>query len=303
MDGLLNSQRRSKLMNDKLFITTFTDPMMGLSYESMPVFRKLETHFGDRIVFGTKMAGLVRDVYDLVDYNDLKMYGKTVALNKYKAKLAEIYLQEERIAHMPIIMNNFRLFDEEHTSSLPLNRAYKAVELIDETKSDQFLYNLRYSTVVETNPTTHTEELVKVAGNSGIDPVQFLETFKGEKSQKALDKDFEIFNILNVNTLPAYLLQYKDQAALVTSIAKYEDFIQVINKLTKKEIRTKRTKATVQNIYNLIKKHPLISSNELIAAFGLKDNNDLLNRIAPLVNDSKISVKKVKDSYFIADNK
>ena len=289
-------------MNDKLFITTFTDPMMGLSYESMPVFRKLETHFGDRIVFGTKMAGLVRNVYDLVDYNNLKMYGKKVALNKYKAKLAEIYLQEERIAHMPIIMNNFRLFDEDHTSSLPLNRAYKAVEIIDPTKSDQFLYNLRYSTVVETNPTTHTEELVKVAAKSGINEDQFLKVYESEESQKALDKDFEIYKILNINTLPAYLLQYKDQAALITSLAKYEDFIQVINKLTKKEIKGKRTKPTVQNIFNFIKKHPFISSNELITAFGLEENNDLLRIIEPLVNDSKVHVTKVKSSYFVEKN-
>lgn len=289
-------------MNDKLFITTFTDPMMGLSYESMPVFRKLETHFGDRIVFGTKMAGLVRNVYDLVDYNDLKMYGKKVALNKYKAKLAEIYLQEEQISHMPIIMNNFRLFDEDHTTSLPLNRAYKAVEMIDPTKSDQFLYNLRYSTVVETNPTTHMEELVKVAAKSGIDQDQFFKVYESEESQKALDKDFEIYKILNINTLPAYLLQYKDQAALITSLAKYEDFIQVINKLTKKEIKGKRTKPTVQNIFNFIKKHPLISSNELITAFGLEENNDLLRIIEPLVNDSKVHVTKVKSSYFVEKN-
>lgn len=289
-------------MNDKLFITTFTDPMMGLSYESMPTFRKLETHFGDKIVFNTKMAGLVKNVYDLVDYNDLKLYGKKVALNKYKAKLAEIYLQEERIAHLPIIMNNFRLFDEEHTSSLPLNRAYKAVELLDKTKSEQFLYNLRYSTVVETNPTTHTDELVKVAVKTGLPKDQFLKAYESKKSQEALDKDFEIFKILNINTLPAYLLQYKDQAALITSLAKYEDFIQVINKLTKKEIRGKRTKPTVQNIYDFIKKHPVISSNEMIEAFRLKDNDELLGIIAPLVNKSKISFKKVKSSYFIEKN-
>lgn len=286
-------------MNEKLFITTFTDPMMGLSYESMPVLRKLETHFGDKIVFGTKMAGLVRDVYDFVDYNDLKMYGKKVALNKYKAKLAEIYLQEERIAGLPIIMNNFRLFDEKHTSSLPLNRAYKAVELLDKTKSEQFLYNLRYSTVVETNPTTHTDELVKVAVKTGLQADRFLKAYESEESKEALNKDFEIYKILNINTLPAYLLQYKDQAVLITSLAKYEDFIQVINKLTKKEIRGKRTKPTVQNIYDFVKIHPFISSNELTEAFGLNDTDELLRIVAPLVNKSKIELKKVKDSYFI----
>ncbi len=156
--------------------------------------------------------------------------------------------------------------------------------------------------MVETNPTTHTDELVKVAVKTGLPKDQFLKAYESKKSQEALDKDFEIFKILNINTLPTYLLQYKDQAALITSLAKYEDFIQVINKLTKKEIRGKRTKPTVQNIYDFIKKHPVISSNEMIEAFRLKDNDELLGIIAPLVNKSKISFKKVKSSYFIEKN-
>ena len=42
---------------------TFTDPMMGLSYECEPIFRKLETHFPGRIEFIYVMSGLVRNVY------------------------------------------------------------------------------------------------------------------------------------------------------------------------------------------------------------------------------------------------
>lgn len=52
-------------------ITTFTDPMMGLSYECEPIFRKLETHFENHIEFKYVMSGLVRDVYHFVDKRDL----------------------------------------------------------------------------------------------------------------------------------------------------------------------------------------------------------------------------------------
>ena len=57
---------------EKIILVTFTDPMMGLSYECEPIFRKLETHFADRIEFRFVMSGLVRDVYELVDPNDLQ---------------------------------------------------------------------------------------------------------------------------------------------------------------------------------------------------------------------------------------
>ena len=49
----------------KLTITTFTDPMMGLSYESEPLFRKLETHYDGSISFKNVMSGLVCNVFFL----------------------------------------------------------------------------------------------------------------------------------------------------------------------------------------------------------------------------------------------
>ena len=61
----------------KAIITTFTDPMMGLSYESEPVFRKLETHFEGQIEFRCVMAGLVRDVSDFMTPEERSMEPET----------------------------------------------------------------------------------------------------------------------------------------------------------------------------------------------------------------------------------
>ncbi len=66
-------------MDDKITLVTFTDPMMGLSYECEPIFRKLETHFPNKIDFHYVMSLLVRNVYDFVDPDDLKR-GKNVAI-------------------------------------------------------------------------------------------------------------------------------------------------------------------------------------------------------------------------------
>ena len=46
---------------NKITITTFTDPMMGLSWEYEPTFRKLETHFPGVIDFRYIMSVLVPD--------------------------------------------------------------------------------------------------------------------------------------------------------------------------------------------------------------------------------------------------
>ena len=111
----------------KVIINTFTDPMMGLSYECEPLFRRLEAHYGDSIEFRYVMSGLVRDVYQFVDKTDLR-FGKEEAIKRYNKRLAKIYEDEESISGMPINMNGFCLFDTEHTSSIPLDLAYKAVQ-------------------------------------------------------------------------------------------------------------------------------------------------------------------------------
>ena len=42
---------------EKVTLTTFTDPMMGLSYECEPVYRRLEVRFGGRIAFPAVRSG------------------------------------------------------------------------------------------------------------------------------------------------------------------------------------------------------------------------------------------------------
>ena len=51
---------------EKIILTTFTDPMMGLSYESEPIMDRLKKEYGDIIEFRNVMGLLVRDVSDFM---------------------------------------------------------------------------------------------------------------------------------------------------------------------------------------------------------------------------------------------
>ena len=56
--------KRGRMMKEKVILTTFTDPMMGLSYECEPIFRKLETHFARATAF--KVSRFFRIFPDLL---------------------------------------------------------------------------------------------------------------------------------------------------------------------------------------------------------------------------------------------
>ena len=83
-------------MKDKILISVFTDPMMGLSYESEPVRERLEAAFTGRIAFDYVMALLVRDVADFMLPEELAL-GREKGIEVYNRRLAQIYKSEESI--------------------------------------------------------------------------------------------------------------------------------------------------------------------------------------------------------------
>ena len=108
---------------EKIILTTFTDPMMGLSYEQEPVYGRLAEHYGDRLVFKYVMGGLIQDVSDFMFPDELALPAEEGIL-VYNRRLAQIYLDEESIGGLPMNMDGFHLFDAEHRSSYPLSPRY-----------------------------------------------------------------------------------------------------------------------------------------------------------------------------------
>ena len=289
-------------MRQKVNIVTFTDPMMGLSYECEPIFRKLETHFADKVDFKYLMCVLVKDIYDLVNPADLSI-SKELAIKNYNAKLSKIYENEENITGMPINMTDFQLFSVEHTSSLPLNLAYKAVQLIDDTKADSFLYNLRYATIVECRPTTQTEEILKIIIDIGIDKEKFLKHFNGDTAQSALNMDLQFAQRLGIRTLPAYLIEYNGEGTLFQELLGYEIFVKIIDELTRGLIKPKIVDKSVKNLRNLINKHPLISPIEIREAFDFNDLDEVEKFISPLIESEEVKIIDVNHGWFVKLNR
>ncbi|SAV16675.1 DsbA family protein [Klebsiella pneumoniae] len=282
----------------KMSITVFTDPMMGLSYESEPFFRKLETHYRHEIGFRQVMSGLVRNVYDFVSPGDL-VHGEEYAINRYLVKLARIYKSEEVITGMPINMHNLRLFSPSRTSSVPLNLAVKAAELCDVTSAPHFLYNLRFATVAECRPTTEFTELVRIAGESGINTTDFTRHYTDGSAQNALDEDFRLRGKWKISRLPAYLLQYEERSVLLEGVTDYHTFSHVIETLTDGEMIPAEPEMSTGYIAAFIAEHPLISWIELREAFGLASEKQVTEVIQPLIASGQISLVYVPGGWFI----
>lgn len=287
---------------NKITLTTFTDPMMGLSYECEPIFRKLETHFAGQIEFRYSMGLLVRNVYDLCDCNELAQ-SPALALHRYNTRLAKIYENEEQISGMPINMDGFCLFSTEQTSSLPLNLAYKAAELTDPEQAYRFLYSLRYATIVETLPTTKLEEILKVVRLTGIDEKLFLQHYQDSSAETALDGDLTRLHALGIHTLPAYLLEYEGKQMLIKHLIGYDAFVDAIRELTDGRIHPQPVEQSLQAVRKMLVQHPLISPIELREAFDFNTTDDVRQFIQPMVDSGEVSIRDVKRGWFIVKEK
>lgn len=283
---------------NKITLTTFTDPMMGLSYECEPIFRKLETHFAGQIEFKYSMGLLVRNVYELCDCNELAQ-SPALGLHHYNARLAKIYESEESISGMPINMDGFCLFSTEETSSLPLNLAYKAAQLTAPELADRFLYNLRYATIVDTRPTTKLEEILKVVRQTGINEKQFLQHYQDSSAETAMDSDLTRMHALGIHTLPAYLLQYDGKQMVIKRLIGYDTFVAAIRQISDGCIYPQPVMQSLQSVSQLLEQHPLISSIEVREALDFHSIDDVRQFIQPLIDSREITIRDVKRGWFI----
>ena len=216
---------------ERIVLTTFTDPMMGLSYEHEPVLRQLETHFGAQIEFRTVMALLVRDAHDFMTAQE-RSRAPEERFRLYNARLARIYQSEEAIGGLPILMDGFALFAPDRPSSLPLNLAFKAAQLIAPDKAERFLYRLRYAVVVETRPATKRDELIRVAALTGLDTALFSHALSSAKTREALERDLRFTASLGVHSLPATLVQYGNSAMMLSGMGDFHEHAQVIMRVS-----------------------------------------------------------------------
>lgn len=211
-------------------MTVFTDPMMGLSYESEPIIERLQQKYGDRLDVRYVMSVLVRDVSDFMTQEELSMEPEA-GIRRYCERLAKIYKSEESIGGLPINMEGFRLFDAEHRSSKPLCLAYKAAQLAAPDKADAFLTALRHATVLDCRPITHFDEIINVVRRVGIDESAFTKQYNGE-AESALAADLALTRRLGIYSLPSYLISRGDRALMLQSFdsRNFENEIEKISR-------------------------------------------------------------------------
>ncbi|MBE6472286.1 MAG: DsbA family protein [Coriobacteriaceae bacterium] len=221
---------------DKVVITQFSDPMMGLSWECEPAIRRVEEKLGDAVEIRDCMAVLVRDVAYFMTPAERAM-PEEAGICAYNARLAQIYLSEVPIGGVPMNMEGFSLFAPGRRASLPLCLAYEAAKLADPGKARAFLHRLREATVLECRPTTKLNEIMRVVRICGIDEGAFLERFEDGAALAALEDDQRYKESLGIWALPAFLVECGGRAALIRGAVDFEALMRAITSVADETVQ------------------------------------------------------------------
>lgn len=288
-------------MKDKVVINVFADPMMGMHWEMYPSLRKLAVKLGQQIQLNFVPIELAKNVYDLVDSRVLEKYDKKVALNQYWAKLMEIYLQEEKISGMPILMgsNDKHLFDEKHTNSKNLNLAYLAVTQLKPSVRNDFLYRLQFATVIENEQTTDLEVVASLAAEFGIDRNEFKAVMRDESLAERLDKFQELAQKLQISELPAFTIECQGKVYVVKGIVTYDKWLEILNQVTNSQLKERDLKLDLSSLTKILNQFEMISEVELMKIFNQEDTQILDKLIEYLFRNHHLDYKVHKGIKFL----
>lgn len=283
-------------VENKIIINAFTDPLCTWCWGSEPIYRKLESHFGDQIEFRPVMGGLVEDLNNFRDaHNDIG--GRTMEQNN--RDIAH-HWQEAAARHgMPVDSENFALFDEEHRSTYPQNIAYKAVQLAAPDKAAQFLYNLRIASAAEARLTNRETVLIEVADESGVDVAVFLKHWKDGSAEREFQGDLALTRSLNVHGFPTCLVKFNNQQIMLRGYRDFETFVEIIDTLSQGSIKPIAPQQTAEALLDFMQTHPKMAIAEVQTAFNFDSLAEAEYFVAPFIESGMLNKIEAGSSYFI----
>lgn len=301
---------------DKLKITIFADPVCTWCWGTAPVTRAIEQCYGDRVALNYVMVKMVDDIRTFSERR-LQIGGDDIPLSN--RNMVNAWLEASKIHGMPVEAKGFRLFDEEHRSTAPQCTAYIAAEMFCEKresspqKAHRYLRAVQQATAAEAVRTCSLETLADIAATVGIEPEYMHSAMKSEEACRRLAQDEQLAARYEVQSTPAFLLEYKGKELLIQGYTPFEAIREAVEKLTGGSIKPDKSieQGTInENVARYVARHGSVYPVEIATAFALERHSGhtalniesykhLPDIIEQLLSEEKIAITPFANSFKI----
>ena len=257
-------------------ITVFSDPVCTWCWGSVPVWRALAYHYGNRVELDYVMGGMIEDIRT---YNNRRLsIGGDIALSN--RKIHDHWLDASAVHGMPVCEHGFRLFSQEHTSTIPQNLAYLAARVYEARYSEEvkpgaarhYLRRLQEATAVDAALTSDIDTLVDMSAVVGFVPEKFRTIYSSNVVKTLYDEGKALCRSYEANTFPSYLVSYRGEEMMLRGYSTYDVVCDCIEQLSfgnVKPIDDGRAEFTAANVLRFIDGYGSAYPVEIATAFGL----------------------------------
>ena len=261
-------------------ITVFSDPVCTWCWGSVPVWRALAYHYGNRVEIDHVMGGMIEDIKT---YNNRRLsIGGDIALSN--RKIHDHWLDASAVHGMPVCEHGFRLFSQEHTSTIPQNLAYLAARVYEARYSGEvepdaarhYLRHLQEATAVDAVVTGDADVLVDMSAVVGFVPDKFREIYMSDVVKRLYDEDKALCRSYEVASFPCYLVTYRGEEMMLRGYSTFNVLRNSIEQLSFgniKPIDDGRERFTAANVLHFMDICGSAYPVEIATAFGLARRN------------------------------
>ena len=261
-------------------ITVFSDPVCTWCWGSVPVWRALAYHYGNRVELDYVMGGMIEDIRT---YNNRRLsIGGDIALSN--RKVHDHWLDASAVHGMPVCEQGFHLFSQEHPSTIPQNLAFLAARVYEARYSNEvkpgaarhYLRRLQEATAVDAALTGDTDVLVDMSAVVGFVPEKFRTIYCGDVVKTLYDEGRVFCRSYEVTSFPCYLVTYRGEEMMLRGYSTFDVVRNCIEQLSFgniKPIDDGRGEFTAANVLRFIDGYGSAYPVEIATAFGLARHN------------------------------
>lgn len=252
-------------------ITSYTDPVCVWCWATEPVYRALETRYPGQIEFRYVTGGLVRDLDDFED-PDNHISSKDPDFNH---QVASHWAQSASIHRMPIRVEGFRLFDQEHPSSYPQNVAYKAAQIASPRLAAKYLRLLRVYTLARAGLTSHRDVQLEIAREAGLDMDAFTRALDDGSAQHAFQTDLALTASAGAAVFPTFSVKnIRAQEVMMRGYNTRTDFENVFRQLNGDTLSPLPSPPDTDILDWLLTEHGALTEEEVVQAFDFASRKE-----------------------------
>lgn len=277
-------------------VIEFTDPVCTWCWGSEPVLKKLEARFPKKIKISYVTGGLIEDIRNYRDDAN-GIVGNIEEANK---NIAKQWVEASKEHKMPVCIEGFKLFSEDHHSTYPANIAYHAAKMQSEKLANKYLRRIREAAATEALQVTNPKILIELASEIGLKVGEFIEAMEDGTAERHFQDDLLFTRINRVYGFPSFLIRnnYNGKSIVLRGYQDYNSIKEVLQCLCDEDLQELNIDKSPENVISHLQEVVKTTPIELQMIFDFTDE-ELEDTLTTLQTKGYITLEEVGTGSFI----